>query len=201
MRKEKSRWEYNRETSLYDESDYRSKFYKGKWEKAWLKDVATYAIKKNVSLYEAMWCGNQDKNEHLPKSLFKFFPFNQNSIKCIETNAVFMNNPRNFNDPFDSVLCANEDEFVKKSLIEYLIKTNAVNRGILSTEELERLECSRCEDLGLENIYGTFDSVVSHICYDADKHELRKGNGEIYRVIYEARCEYESKLKKLRENN
>lgn len=37
MRRENPRWEYRRETSAYDKSDYRSKFYKGKWEKAWIK--------------------------------------------------------------------------------------------------------------------------------------------------------------------
>ncbi len=43
MRRENPRWEYRRETSAYDESDYRSKFYKGKWEKAWIKDRIQYA--------------------------------------------------------------------------------------------------------------------------------------------------------------
>ena len=38
MRRENPRWEYRRETSAYDKSDYRSKFYKGKWEKAWIKN-------------------------------------------------------------------------------------------------------------------------------------------------------------------
>ena len=55
MRRENPRWEYRRETSAYDESDYRSIFYKGKWEKAWIKDRIQYASDKKIELYESMW--------------------------------------------------------------------------------------------------------------------------------------------------
>lgn len=199
-RRENSRWEYNREMSLYDASDYRSKFYSGKWEKAWLKEVASCAVSKGISLYEAMWSGYTDKGEHIPKRLFKFFPFNQNSIKCIETNAVFMNNPRNFNDPFDSVLCASKNAFLKQCLVEYLIETDAVNREILTAEEMDKLMYSKCEDTEHCSVYSTFDSVVHHLYYDADKREMRKGYDEITNVMYKAGTEYDCKLERLRES-
>lgn len=89
-----------------------------------------------------MWEGYIDKTEHMPKSLFKFFPFNHNSLKCIENNSVFMNNPSNFNDPFDCLLCANENEFLKYCLLDYLKETDAIGRGILSRDELNKLEYS-----------------------------------------------------------
>lgn len=199
MRKENTQYEYNRETSLYEKSDYRSKFYSGKWEKAWLKEVAISATNKEGNLYNAMWIKHVDKNEHMPVSLFKFLPFNQNSIKCIESNSVFMNNPRNFNDPFDCVLCASEKEFLKHYLIEYFIKTDSVDRNIVTAEELNKLKSSRCEDTKYGSVYKTFDSVVFHLGYDADKHETRKGYSEISKVLDRARREYENGLEKLRE--
>lgn len=64
MRRENPRWEYRRETSAYDKSDYRSKFYKGKWEKTWIKDRIQYALDKKIDLYESMWEGYIDKTEH-----------------------------------------------------------------------------------------------------------------------------------------
>lgn len=73
MRRENPRWEYRRETSAYDKSDYRSKFYKGKWEKAWIKNRIQYALDKKIDLYESMWEGYVDKTEHMPKSLFKLY--------------------------------------------------------------------------------------------------------------------------------
>ena len=178
MRRENPRWEYRRETSAYDKSDYRSKFYKGKWEKAWIKDRIQYASDKKIELYESMWEGYIDKTEHMPKSLFKFFPFNHNSLKCIENNSVFMNNPSNFNDPFDCLLCANENEFLKYCLLDYLKETDAVGREILSQDELNKLEYSFCGDWEQHSgsIYNTFDSVVAHICYDPELRKERKGS-------------------------
>lgn len=199
MRRENSKWEYRIETSLYDKSDYRSKFYKGRWDKAWIKDRARDAVANKISLYEAMWNGYTDKAEHMPKRLFKFFPFNHNSIKCIESNSVFMNNPRNFNDPFDCVLCANQNEYLKQCLIDYLTETEAVNRGVLTLEELDKIKCSYCEDSDSISIYRTFDSVVSHICYDSDTGKERKGSREIYSVLNEARIKYDKRLKELKE--
>ncbi|ANU49741.1 hypothetical protein ADH76_07905 [Enterocloster clostridioformis] len=202
MRKEPTHWEYIKETSQYNESDYRSRFYKGKWEKAWLKDVFTYATRGDIPLYEAMWLRCGDKLEHMPKRLFKFFPFNHNSLKCIETNAVFVNSPKNFNDPFDSLLCANENEFLKKCLIEHIKKTGAVGRGILSSEELIKLENSCCVEKSIYgNIYKTFDSVVLHLCYDANKNEMKRGASEINDVLFDAEMKYRSTLEKLRESS
>lgn len=199
MRKERPEWEWgNRETSLYDKSDYRSKFYTGKWEKVWLKDAISKAVNQGLNLYDAMWSNYTDKMEHMPKSLFKFFPFNHNSIKCIETNNVFMNNPKNFNDPFDCVLCASENEFLKQYLIEYLIRTDAITRGILTEEELGKLKHSRCEDTRYGSIYKTFESVAFHLTYDEDKHEMRKGDLEISTVLERARRTYNNALEQLR---
>lgn len=202
MRRENPRWEYRRETSAYDKSDYRSKFYKGKWEKAWIKDRIQYASDKKIELYESMWEGYIDKTEHMPKSLFKFFPFNHNSLKCIENNSVFMNNPSNFNDPFDCLLCANENEFLKYCLLDYLKETDAVGRKILSQDELNKLEYSFCGDWEQHSgsIYNTFDSVVAHICYDPELRKERKGSDEISRKIYYDRIKYENGLKELRNN-
>ena len=138
MRKEQSEWEYKREESAFN--DYRSRFYSGKWEKAWIKEVASYAFDNKIDLYEAMWRKSDDKIEHMPKRLFKFFPFNHNSLKCLETNSVFMNNPKNFNDPFDSLVCSEEKEFLKRTLIDHFENTNAVERGVLTEEELDNLK-------------------------------------------------------------
>lgn len=200
MRRENPKWEYKRETSAYDKYDYRSKFYQGRWEKAWIKNRVQYAINGNIDLYESMWEGYADKIEHMPKRLFKFFPFNHNSLKCLETNAVFMNDPSNFNDPFDCVLCANENEFLKQSLLDYLIETDAVNREILTLEELNKLKNSFCGNWENVNVYRTFDSVVNQICYSAELRKMRKGSDEISKELYRARIKYNNGIEELRKN-
>ena len=200
MRREPLKWEYSRETSLYNNDDYRSKFYKGRWEKAWIKDRVQYAINNKINLFEAMWEGYTEKMEHIPKSVFKFYPFNHNSLKCVETNAVFMNDPNNFNDPFDCVLCANQREYLKQALVDYLIETDAVNRGVLSLEELNKLKYSYCGDWENVNVYSTFNSVVSHLCYDANLKEFRKGSEEIENELYSFEIKYKQRMKELRKS-
>lgn len=108
-----------------------------------------------------------------------------------------MNNPSNFNDPFDCLLCANENEFLKYCLLDYLKETDAVGREILSQAELNKLEYSFCGDWEQHrgSIYNTFDSVVTHICYDPELRKERKGSDEISRKIYYDRVKYENGLK------
>lgn len=203
MRKEQSQfnWSWEIETSAYKKSDYQSKFYNGKWQKGWIKDISKYAIDRNVSLYEAMQDKYSEKREHMPKQLFKFFPFNQNSIKCIETNTVFMNNPKNFNDPFDCLLCVDKKEFIKKYLIEKLIETRAVDRGILSKEELMKLETSEFEENHSPfSNRNTFEHILFELQYDVNNQKERMGADEIYRILRHIDEEYSKGLGKLREN-
>lgn len=180
MRKSQSNWSWTyseKEKSLFSSSDYRSRNYCGSWEKAWLKEISGKVVKYNISLYEAMWRNYKDKQEHFPKTLFKFFPLNHNSIRCVEQNAVFVYDPKDFIDPFDGMICASENEYVKKCLIAYLRSTDALSRGILSENELVKLENSRCEDTGFYgSTYDIFDRVVFHLGYDTDTRDYKKGN-------------------------
>ena len=50
------------------------------------------------------------------------------------------------------------------------------------------------------SIYNTFDSVVTHICYDPELRKERKGSDEISRKLYYDRIKYENGLKELRKN-
>lgn len=77
--------------SLYNKYDYRSKNYSGKYAK--------------------------EKHEHLPKKVYKFFPFTLNSLNCLENQTVYLNTPENFNDPFDCHIVGNELKFIKKYII------------------------------------------------------------------------------------
>ncbi|WP_065204316.1 DUF2971 domain-containing protein [Shewanella woodyi] len=48
------------------------------------------------------------KNQHLPKSIFKYREVNKNSIKNLEEDTVWLADPSNFNDPYD---CAHTVDF------------------------------------------------------------------------------------------
>lgn len=126
-------------TSIFNPNDYRSRLYKGSWKKFWLKKIAEESVQKAKTIYEMMWENAIDKNEHMPKKLFKFYPFSTNSLSCIEENQIFLNEPHNFNDPYDCYLTSNKDFFDKKIFIEYCKKENIVEREIISNDELNDL--------------------------------------------------------------
>ena len=50
MRKEQSQfsWSWENENSAYKKSDYQNKFYNGKWQKGWIKDISKYALDRDV---------------------------------------------------------------------------------------------------------------------------------------------------------
>lgn len=192
---------FHKEKSLYEITDYRSKFYHGNWVKAWLKEVITQAQETECNMYETMWKMYTHKLEHMPKSLYKFFPFNENSIKCIEENVVFMNSPDKFNDPFDCLICANEDEFIKKYLLDYFNDTNAIQRGILTKSEYLKLVYSVTEPPRHSrywDIYRGFESVLSHLRWDEEKKMEKECADELYQVCRQASELYQNTLSKLR---
>lgn len=48
------------------------------------------------------------KNQHLPSSIFKYREVNDNSIKNLEEDTIWLADPSNFNDPYD---CAHTVDF------------------------------------------------------------------------------------------
>lgn len=69
------------------------------------------------------------KEKHLPKSIFKYRSVDENSLKDLMEDSVWLTNPKDFNDPYDSIAsldtCAIRDQVVKDNM-ENIIK----NKGI-----------------------------------------------------------------------
>ena len=108
--------------SNVSKDDYRSKNYSGNWTKHWLQQADKSAIARKKSIHEAMWELCDEKAEHMPESVFKFYPFTPNSLKCLESNKVYLNTPENFNDPYDCFICSDQETFAKTFFIEYIEK-------------------------------------------------------------------------------
>lgn len=191
-------WGKNEE-SKYDINDFRSKFYKGDWIKAWLDYVSEEAIVSESNIYELMWERSSDKKEHMPLKLYKFYPFNENSIKCIEQNKVYLNTPEYFNDPFDCAICTNELEFEKEYLLDYIKRTGAIERNVLTQQEKNKIDRSICvdQDEHRGSPYILFDSVVFHIYYNEGNYNEKAE--ELLKVCAEAREVFKRSLKTLRE--
>jgi hypothetical protein len=113
------------------------------------------------------------KNEHLPDSLFKFFPPTLYCLISIQSQSVYLSSPRNFNDPFDSYVCIETDSFVKLFLLKELKNRRLVNKNHskdkISEQEYWEIfhSWSKDEDMP-QNIYfpdrTTFSTTIFKIC-------------------------------------
>lgn len=185
--------------SKYDDNDFRCKFYKGDWVKAWLEYISRESCASGKNIYELIWERSSDKEEHMPLKLYKFYPFNENSIKCIEQNKVYLNTPEYLNDPFDCTICTNEMEFEKRYLLDYVKRTRSIERNVLTQQEKYKIERSICgapeEYKG--SSHDLFDSVLFHIYYNEGNYN--KKAEELLMVCTEAREVFKKALKAIKE--
>lgn len=93
----------------------------------WIKqftDMISLPNQKQPNIEEAY----QLKNKHLPKSIFKYRAVNENSIKNLQEDTVWLADPSNFNDPYDCAHTADVSTLQKKAEPELFAKY-IENRG------------------------------------------------------------------------
>ncbi|MBS4067288.1 MAG: DUF2971 domain-containing protein [Sulfurimonas sp.] len=116
----------NKIESGFPKSDYRSRDFSGYWTKHFINDFVDSIF--NSGIVETQEKYADYKNEHLPKSLFKFFPPSEYSLINLENNSLFLSSPRNFNDPFDSFVCIEAEKFKKIYLLKKLKELNLISK-------------------------------------------------------------------------
>lgn len=154
--------------SSYIENDYRSSLFRGEWVRHQVGDITKEAIKRKKELFEIIFEGRLQQKEHLPIMLYKFFPFTQNSLKCLENKSVYLNTPENFNDPFDCFIQSNPQEFQKRFLIQKIKEYSLIQKGIIKQEEFQRLLTAPCNSMTHRNKYimsKDFSSVLNEITH------------------------------------
>lgn len=187
--------------SNYPPSDYRSRNYKGDWTKHFINryiDTATSegALKSMDSFYD-------HKTEHLPSCLYKFMPPTIYSLTSILQSTVHLSSPQIFNDPFDSYMGVNEDEFIKMSILEELkelgylekkSKEKSETKDKLTNEEYWKIYYSQCE--GDKNYRSRSFFSTSFEILD---NKSMKFNEVWEKLYYKALDECDAKIKYLRD--
>ena len=107
-------------------SNYRSRNFKGDWTNHFINSyidsvTAEDTIKSMNSFYD-------HKTEHLPSSLYKFMPPTIYSLTSILQSTVHLSSLQIFNDPFDSYMGVNEDEFIKIYILQKLKELGYVEK-------------------------------------------------------------------------
>ena len=119
-------WRIKKE-SIYPNRDYRSCNYSGDWTKRYINDYVDSLINNGVMTTQENLAGYKD--EHLPKSLYKFYPASIYSLINIENNSLYLSSPKNFNDPFDSYMCIEDETFIKIFLLKRLKELDLVSKN------------------------------------------------------------------------
>ncbi len=105
------------------------------------------------------------KQNNIPKRLFKYRAFNNNSLDNLKNDAVWCSNASEFNDPYDSSICfAFDAEFMNSNLLEGLkiLKEKDLLNGV-SDDELKIIQDSTEPFKKLTNILAAKDDTIDDV--------------------------------------
>lgn len=89
-----------------------------KWEYKFINDFVDSKLVKEKYKREQELVTLKDGK--IPPALYKFFKPTIYSLATIFNNQVFLANPGDFNDPFDSYVCIEEDTYCKLHILQQL---------------------------------------------------------------------------------
>jgi len=184
---------YWEKKSEYKSLDYRSINFSGNWSKHFINNYVDSLISNGVEETQKTFANY--KNEHLPNSLYKFFPPTQYSLINIQSTSAYLSSPRNFNDPFDSYVCIETDSFVKLFLLKELKSRGLINKNNSENNITEKEywdiyhSWSKDEEMPRNINYQertSFSTTIYKIC-KSKSEELRK-NIELIRLEAHREC-------------
>ena len=139
------------------------------------------------------------KKEFLPKFLFKFYPPTINSMVNLQNQQLYLSSPKNFNDPFDSYFCVEDQTFIKLYILEKLKQNKLLSKEntptSISKDEYWEIFHSWSNDQENYRRISDFSSSLYQI--------LEKKSESLCDVVRafraEARNEFKEKIKQIRE--
>lgn len=183
--------------SQYANNDYRSRNYSGDWTKHFINNYvdslfASGVTKTQEELVDA-------KNEHLPKSLFKFYPPSIYSLINIENQTLFLSTPKNFNDPFDSFMCIEAETFKKLFLLKKLKDLKLISKfeseDKISEKEYYELYHSWTKDeMPHYTLNGPNPKFFTFVLFDIRNKKSPELSDLLYETVEEARRECRRKI-------
>lgn len=132
---------------------YLSNKTKRKWQRSYIKKVFDNSLGKRKNYSETI-LNNVDllneKNDFLPKSLFRFYPNASANIGDIKNQRLWLSHPNSFNDPFDCNIGYDSEKYEKKCLIDLINKIGFVDKKKkkdgFTIDDLRRIERSQLGD-------------------------------------------------------
>ncbi len=158
----------------------------------WVKDyVDRYVNLINSGRFESIDLLAREKEAHLPKYLYKYYSANEFCISSIVNNSVYLTKPADFNDPFDSFILKDEKLFVKKMMINSVIKDRTTEFGSANHfSEIEYYSLYNAPITSRNSSYSGykegFESLLSRILRSKAnqfQHEVYLSKAEFYHEV------------------
>lgn len=176
-----------------------------KWQKSFINNVFAHKTKKQ-STFSKILLNNpellNDKNIHIPKSLFKFYSPTAENIIDIKKQRLWLSHPKSFNDPFDCHTGYDATSYEKLSLLEHIRKVGFVDE-VNCKHGFTEIEFNRIYNSTTEYIWGWSNKREEYwsVIYKVSDKKSEKFQSELYRLRAKFRNEVEEKISKLRDVN
>ncbi len=109
MRNNKRKWQRRFIKKIFESSDAKKKYF-------------SKIILNNTKLID-------EKNEYLPKYLFKYYSPTSENILDIKNQRLWLSHPNSFNDPFDCNIGYDQENYEKICLIKFIKEIVCVNEN------------------------------------------------------------------------
>lgn len=175
---------------------------KAKWQKAFIDDVFRRKTKYSNSFSKIVLNNTElldGKNDHIPKSLFKFYKPTSENIIDIKKRRLWFSHPATLNDPFDCHTGYDTESYEKHAFMEYIKKHGHAEpeniKDGFTVDEFNRLSASTTEyDYYYSKKPEEYRTLFRKLLEDKSETFNRK----IYDVTRQVREEVASKMARLR---
>jgi hypothetical protein len=184
---------------------YRCYKSKKKWQKKFIDNVFAHK-KRRQDTFSKILLNNpellNDKNNHTPKSLFKFYAPTSDNIIDIKNKRIWFSHPSTFNDPFDCHTGYDADGYEKFLLLEHIKKIGFVDNvnaesGITENDFYRICDTSTEYSFGWNSKVEEYSTAIRKISDSKNS----KYQDELYKLTAQFRREVDEKIDKLRNKN
>lgn len=137
---------------------------KRKWQRSFIKRIFENSVDKKKYFSKIMLQNIRfinEKNEYLPKYLFKYYSPTSENILDIKNQRLWLSHPKSFNDPFDCNIGYDSENYEKNCLIKF-IKENGWVTGDKKSEGFTLTDKNRIINSRLGNYYSMYNRLESY---------------------------------------
>lgn len=160
MRNKNRKWQRRFIKRIFESSDDRKKYF-------------SKIMLQNISFIN-------EKNEYLPKYLFKYYLPTSENILDIKNQRLWLSHPKSFNDPFDCIIGYDSENYERNCLIKFIKENGCVDEDKKS-EGFTLTDKNRILNSRLGNYYSMYNRLESYS--DATRKILESKSEEFQRII------------------